>query len=159
MSGLDLEKMNLFSKKTPKITQKPIEAMPATSKNLKKAIENFEDEEVIKSSSQSLHQPLKVNAPVMNIPRSQPFESKAKFDKFIPITTRISQEEYMELKGIENTIMRSRSKGNNINRERITFNSVMRCLVKNFLEKSDAIDFSEINNEQELNERIKKMLV
>ena len=152
MSGLDLEKMNLFSKKTPKPAPKPIEAMPATPKNVAKAVEQFDEEEFVEVKVQA---PIKKAAPMVQ--KRPQNESRAKFDKFIPITTRISEDEYMGLKGVENTIMRSRSKGNTEGRERITFNSVMRCLVTNFLEKSEGMDLSEIQNEAELNDRIKAM--
>ena len=152
MSGLDAKSFDLFSKKPKAAPPKPIEVKPATTANVQKAVEEFdaEEEAVVKA------QVKKVN-PIAQ--RKVPVQSKAKFDTFVPVTTRISQEEYMGLKGVENTIMRSRTKGNSENRERITFNSVMRCLVKNFLEKSESSDLSEIQNEEELNERIREMFV
>lgn len=150
MSGLDAKNFDLFSKKPKAAPPKPIEVKPATPVNVQKAVEEFDAEEgvvvkaPVKKVAQIAHKKIQV-------------QSKAKFDTYVPVTTRISQEEYMGLKGVENTIMRSRTKGNSENRERITFNSVMRCLVKNFLEKSESTDLSEIQNEEELNDRIKAM--
>lgn len=154
MSGLDLNKMDLFSKKAPKAPPKPIEVTPTTTKGIEESIQKFDAEEVIVPKQQKA-----IQTPTPKI-TSKPqivtkVESRAKFDKFVPVTTRISEDEYMGLKRVENQIMRNRSKTNSENRERITFNSVMRCLVANFLEKSDDIDLSEIQNEEILNERIK----
>ena len=152
MSGLDAKNFDLFSKKPKAAPPKPIEVKPATPVNVQKAVEEFDTEEEL-----VLKAPVKKVAPIP--PKKVQVQSKAKFDTFVPVTTRISQEEYMGLKGVENTIMRSRSKGNSENRERITFNSVMRCLVANFLENSESMNLAEINNEAELNERIKAMFL
>ena len=150
MSGLDAKSFDLFSKKPKTAPPKPIEVKPATPMNVQKAVEEFDAEEEVVVKA-----PVRKVAPIAS--KKLPVKSKAKFDTFVPVTTRISQEEYMGLKGVENTIMRSRTKGNTEGRERITFNSVMRCLIANFLENSENMDLAEINNEAELNERIKAM--
>jgi hypothetical protein len=156
MSGLDLNKMDLFAKKTPKMAPKPIDVMPATPKMVEEAIQKFDEEVVVEKKVQPRVE-VKIQKPAPVVKNIIQNESRAKFDKFVPVTARISENEYMELKRVENQIMRNRSKGNFENRERITFNSVVRCLISNFLDKSENIDLSEINNEAELNERIRAM--
>ena len=63
----------------------------------------------------------------------------------------------MDIKHIENSIMRSRSKIGNEDRERITSNSILRCLVTSFIDRVELLDFEEIDNEEILNQRIQKL--
>lgn len=156
MSGLDISKMDLFGKKTLNTPQKPIEVLPVSSKVIQESVKKFDDEKIIQTTAKEFDKS-QSNKLTSNPQVSVKNESRAKYDKFVPVTTRISENEYMDLKRVENQIMRNRSKTNAENRERITFNSVMRCLVSNFLLRSDDIDLSEIQNEEILNERITSM--
>lgn len=126
MSGLNLDTMDLFNKKS-KPVMKPIEVSePKSSAKIP-----VSEKEVSDSSSA--------------IP---------KFEKFTPVTARISEENYIELKRIESLIMRSRTRSPGKRRERITANSVLRCLVSSFVERIEDIDLSEIHNESVLSQRI-----
>lgn len=80
-----------------------------------------------------------------------------KYESFLPVTLRLKEENFMDLKHIENSIMRSRSKTGNEDRERITSNSILRCLVTSFIDRVDLLDFEEIDNEEILNQRIQKL--
>jgi hypothetical protein len=148
--------MDLFAKKAPKASPKPIEVVPATPRAIEESARKFDEEKELEVNLKKAEKSIAPRAIVQPqiIAKN---ESRAKYDKFVPVTTRISEDEYMGLKRVENQIMRNRSKANPENRERITFNSVMRCLVANFLERSDDINLSEIQNEEILNERIKEM--
>lgn len=80
-----------------------------------------------------------------------------KFETFVAPTFRIPEEHDLELKKIEHFIMRNRRKGSNADsRERITTNTVVRAMIANFLERAGDIDFSNIDNEEMLKERIEK---
>jgi hypothetical protein len=80
-----------------------------------------------------------------------------KYESFLPVTLRLKEENFMDLKHIENSIMRSRSKAGNDERERITTNSILRSLVTSFIDRIDLLDFEEIDNEEILNQRIQKL--
>ena len=80
-----------------------------------------------------------------------------KYESFLPVTLRLKEENFMDLKHIENSIMRSRSKTGNEDRERITSNSILRCLVTSFIDRIDLLDFEEIDNEEMLNQRMQKL--
>lgn len=84
-------------------------------------------------------------------------ESGSRFDQLLPVTLRVSEDDYMDLKQIENSIMRGRSKNASSDRERITVNSILRCLVSNFIERVDLVDLGDIENEYVLNSRIQKI--
>ncbi len=83
-------------------------------------------------------------------------ESKAKYETFLPITSRVREEDVQTLKKIENTIMRGRRKGGGESRERITTNSILRCMIANFLERANDLDLTNIENEAELKIRLDK---
>lgn len=83
-------------------------------------------------------------------------ESKAKYETFLPITSRVREEDVQTLKKIENTIMRGRRKGGSESRERITTNSILRCVIANFLERANDLDLTNIENEAELKIRLDK---
>ena len=83
-------------------------------------------------------------------------ESKAKYESFLPITSRVREEDVQTLKKIENTIMRGRRKGGGESRERITTNSILRCVIANFLERANDLDLTNIENEAELKIRLDK---
>jgi hypothetical protein len=80
-----------------------------------------------------------------------------KYESFLPVTLRLKEENFMDLKHIENSIMRSRSKAGKEDRERITSNSILRCLVTSFIDRIDLLDFEEIDNEEILNQRMQKL--
>jgi hypothetical protein len=80
-----------------------------------------------------------------------------KYESFLPVTLRLKEENFMDLKHIENSIMRSRAKTTNEDRERITSNSILRCLVTSFIDRADLFDFEDIDNEVILNQRIQKL--
>jgi hypothetical protein len=81
-----------------------------------------------------------------------------KFETFVAPTFRIPEQHDLELKKIEHFIMRNRKKGNNSDsRERITTNTVVRAMIANFLERAGDIDFSNIDNEEALKDRMEKI--
>ncbi len=73
-------------------------------------------------------------------------------------TFRIPQEHDLELKRIEQTIMRNRRRGQVIEgRERITSNTVVRALLANFIDRVGEMDLTHIDNEEMLKERMEKV--
>jgi hypothetical protein len=100
--------------------------------------------------------PVKVESFVSSMKEASDESKVAKYETFLPVTARIPESQSMELKRMENTIMRSRSKSSNNDRERITVNSIMRCMITNFLERAGDLDLSDIDNEEMLRERMEK---
>jgi hypothetical protein len=84
-------------------------------------------------------------------------EPTNKFESMLPVTLRIQEEHFMDLKQIENSIMRSRSRSKSDDRERITTNSILRCLVASFIDRIEMIDLEGVENEEILKERIQKI--
>lgn len=143
--GLNVDGMDLFGgKKANKPKIKPVV--------VKKPISVVEEAEEVREQKQEIIEPV-----ISQNKRQVKVKSKAKFDKFTPVTARITEDLYMDLKTLENRIMRSRSKSTNLKRERITTNSVLRCLISSFLERTEDLDISEIQNEEILADRIEKL--
>lgn len=162
MSGLDKNSFDLFAPKKATSAPKPMVTKPATPKIIEEEITNFDEEMALEEAIEEKVVEIKsVPKTVVKTPfkakTKTKFESKAKFDKFNPITIRMSDEEVMGLKQLENEIMRNRSRNTTEYKERITVNSIVRCLVSNFLENAESGNFSEIQNEEVLNERIKAL--
>ncbi len=182
--SLDVNNFNLFAKKS---SQKPAPIpVAATSKEVEeKEIEKFDDEIVetpiilANSNSQTIEIPPVIKAveierfedirPAMvnvsthlnnykNIEKNKETTTLRKFETFAAPTFRIPQEHDFELKRIEQTIMRNRKKGQNVDsRERITSNTVVRALIANFLDRVGDMDLSNIDNEEVLRERMEKV--
>jgi hypothetical protein len=200
MSGLDVEKFNLFGKKNgatrpmPKPVAVPVTTPKVIEEEIKKFDEEFEIEllpveaEEIIVKEPVLEKMVKldgeierfaVEAPVL---KASDFEKPAyvpsksievslrapeknkddaqlrKFETFVAPTFRITDQQDLELKSIEHSIMRNRKKGQNVeSRERITTNTVIRALIANFIERAGDIDLSNIDNEEMLKERMEKV--
>lgn len=148
--SLDMANFDLFSKNKQNIIQKPI---VAALKIEEKEIEPIQDKVEMKREEVSpvIHE-IKAYEQVQTIEENK----SPKYETFLPVTTRILEAHALELKKIENTIMRNRKKAPSSDRERITVNTVMRCLISNFLERAGDLNLSNIDNETELNERLEK---
>lgn len=149
MSGLNLDSMDLFNKKT--VTKRS--QVPVNNLKIEDEVEKLEPVKVKAISRVEEESPTE-ERPVL---KKSKFKSKSKYDKYTPVTTRIGEDLYMELKKIENHIMRSRSKKSSFERERITSNSILRCLIASFIEREELIDFSEVQNEKILSDRIESI--
>jgi len=115
-------------------------------------------ERVTESQYKSVAEEKSHSVKIKSKPISKKVELKTnKYESFLPVTLRLKEENFMDLKHIENSIMRSRSKTGNEDRERITSNSILRCLVTSFIDRIDLFDFEEIDNEEILNQRIQKI--
>lgn len=156
--SIDKTSFDLFSKKTPEtknpevVIQKTYEtqAPKAAEKIPEKVFEN----PVIKNTVEERTVAPKVKTKII----SKKLETRTnKYESFLPVTLRIKEENFMDLKHIENSIMRSRSKNSNEERERITTNSILRTLVTSFIDRIDLLDFEDIDNEEILNLRIQKL--
>jgi len=85
-------------------------------------------------------------------------ESRANYEKLYPMALRVTSEQNLELKRLETLIMRNRVRDpENTERERITANTIIRALLSNFINRSDDIDFSDIDNEEDLTSKIEKI--
>lgn len=73
--------------------------------------------------------------------------------KLIPLLP----DEILRLDILSRDIMGLREDKSNALRERITANSIIRCLIGNFLEKSPLFNLEGINNETELYKRVKRL--
>ena len=99
-----------------------------------------------------------VSVPERSMDKPKTDTSKMKYESFIPLTFRITENQDLELKKIEHMIMRNRKKGVNADsRERITTNTVVRAVLANFLDRAGDLDLSNIDNEEMLRERIEKV--
>lgn len=181
MSGLDVNNFNLFAKKA---SAKPIPAAVNSKEIIEKEIEIFDNEvgEAPVESTKIINKPMDLapsikaveierfqdapqtmanitsNNHVKNIEKNKEITSLRKFETFAAPTFRIPQEHDLELKRIEQMIMRNRRKGQNIDsRERITSNTVVRALIANFLDRVGDMDLSNIDNEEMLKERMEKV--
>ena len=170
MSGLDVNNFNLFAKKS---SPKPSPVPVAVTKDevIEENLEKFQEEmietaPIIKSveiEKNELVRPAMINvSPTMNsyrnIEKNKDTSSLRKFETFSAPTFRIPQEHDLELKRVEQNIMRNRRKGQNIDsRERITSNTVVRALIANFLDRVGDMDLSNIDNEEMLKERMEKV--
>lgn len=148
--SLDMANFDLFSKNKQNIIQKPI----VTSLKIEeKEIETIQDKvEVRREEAPPVIHENMVKEQIQMVEENK----SPKYETFLPVTARILEAHALELKKIENTIMRNRKKESNSSRERITVNTVMRCLISNFLERAGDLDLSNIDNETELNERLEK---
>lgn len=159
--SIDMQNFDLFNKKKNPIAPKPVVVTPTI-------IENpiIEEDEGIEIDLSPVHSDL-VNEPVLEVSKPQVRVSEykelatdenktAKYETFLPLTARIVESQVMELKKLENQIMRSRSKSSKNDRERITVNTIMRCMISNFLERAGDLDLSSIDNEEILKERMEK---
>ena len=138
-------------------TEVGAEMTPAMNNNFSVEIERFED---IKPTSamNAISMEKAVQAPTRMIERTRDVPSKMKYESYVPLTFRISEEHDLELKKIEHFIMRNRRKGvNTDSRERITTNTVVRAMIANFLERAGDLDLSNIDNEEMLKERMEKV--
>ena len=148
--SLDMANFDLFSKNKQNIIQKPI---VAAIKIEDQEIETTQGKvEMKRQEVAPVIQEIKANEQVQTIGENK----SPKYETFLPVTARILEAHALELKKIENTIMRNRKKAPCSDRERITVNTVMRCLISNFLERAGDLDLSNIDNETELNERLEK---
>ncbi len=170
MSGLDVNNFNLFAKKS---SPKPSPVPVAVTKDevIEENLEKFQEEmietaPIIKSveiEKNEVVRPAMINvSPTMNsyrnIEKNKDTSSLRKFETFSAPTFRIPQEHDLELKRVEQNIMRNRRKGQNIDsRERITSNTVVRALIANFLDRVGDMDLSNIDNEEMLKERMEKV--
>ena len=180
MSGLNVENFNLFAKKSP---AKPVQApTPVVEKEMipveiakeevtivnemKTAmdhteiiatqipveIERFDD--IKPNTNRQYHE---VETRVIH-EKTQETNKIRKFETFATPTFRIPQEHDLELKRIEQTIMRNRRRGQVIEgRERITSNTVVRALLANFIERVGDMDLTHIDNEEMLKDRMEKV--
>ena len=124
--------------------------------NFSVEIERFED---IKPTSvmNTITMEKAVQSPSRMIEKTRDVPSRMKYESYVPLTFRISEEHDLELKKIEHFIMRNRRKGvNTDSRERITTNTVVRAMIANFLERAGDMDLSNIDNEEMLKERMEK---
>ena len=148
--SLDMANFDLFSKNKQNIIQKPI---VAAIKIEDQEIETTQGKvEMKREEVAPVIQEIKANEQVQTIGENK----SPKYETFLPVTARILEAHALELKKIENTIMRNRKKAPCSDRERITVNTVMRGLISNFLERAGDLDLSNIDNETELNERLEK---
>lgn len=170
MSGLDVNNFNLFAKKS---SPKPSSVPVAVTKNVvtEEEIEKYQEEmietaPIMKSVEIEKNEdvrPAMINvSPTMNsyrnIEKNKDTTSLRKFETFSAPTFRIPQEHDLELKRVEQTIMRNRRKGQNAEtRERITSNTVVRALIANFLERVGDMDLTNIDNEEMLKERMERV--
>jgi len=170
MSGLDVNNFNLFAKKS---SPKPSPVPVAVTKNvvIEEEIEKYQEETIetppimksVEIEKNEDVRPVMINvSPTMNsyrnIEKNKDTNSLRKFETFSAPTFRIPQEHDLELKRIEQTIMRNRRKGQNAEtRERITSNTVVRALIANFLERVGDMDLTNIDNEEMLKERMEKV--
>lgn len=154
--SIDKASFDLFNKKPiePKIPEPEVQKVfVQQSPQSQRPIERVTESQ-FKSVAEEKSQSLKIK----NKPISKRVEIKTnKYESFLPVTLRLKEENFMDLKHIENSIMRSRSKTGNEDRERITSNSILRCLVTSFIDRIDLFDFEEIDNEEILNQRIQKI--
>lgn len=151
--SIDKASFDLFNKKPiePKIPEPEVQKVFVQQSQ--RPIERVTESQ-FKSVAEEKSQSLKIK----NKPISKRVEIKTnKYESFLPVTLRLKEENFMDLKHIENSIMRSRSKTGNEDRERITSNSILRCLVTSFIDRIDLFDFEEIDNEEILNQRIQKI--
>ncbi len=103
MSGLDKNSFDLFAPKKATSAPKPMVTKPATPKIIEEEITNFDEEMALEEAIEEKVVEIKsVPKTVVKTPfkakTKTKFESKAKFDKFNPITIRMSDEEIMGLK-------------------------------------------------------------
>jgi hypothetical protein len=159
--SIDKASFDLFSKKAPEtkpaepIIQKSFETqIPRNTERTADPIIEQKIEAHSRSSIEEKTTPLKIKSKTI----SKRVEVKTnKYESFLPVTLRLKQEDFMDLKHIENSIMRSRSKNGSEDRERITTNSILRSLVSSFINRADLFDFEDIDNEEILNQRIQKV--
>lgn len=156
MSGLDTTNFDLFAKK-PKKTNPLQQLVSEETKSNDETIEVKKDEianeklEHTTEVSNTRSKPLAhVNDKYINNDKKI-----AKFETFKHVGVRITDEQELELKRIEQYIMRNRTK-NKTERERITANSIIRCLIQSFIEVSDDLDLNEVHNEEILQVKIDK---
>lgn len=151
--SLDMANFDLFSKNKQNIIQKPIVAALKIEEK-EKEIEPIQGKvEMKREEVVPVFHEIKANEQVQIIEANK----SPKYETFLPVTARILEAHALELKKIENTIMRNRKKAPSSDRERITVNTVMRCLISNFLERAGDLDLTNIDNETELNERLEKV--
>ena len=150
------------TKEVVKLTQ-VIERIEAKAPVLEIEIERFEETkpaQTLATTSGPKHINKEMKAIEVTLRPSEKTTSDPalrKFETFVAPTFRIPEEHDLELKKIEHFIMRNRKKGNNSeSRERITTNTVVRAMIANFLERAGDIDFSNIDNEEILKERMEK---
>jgi hypothetical protein len=180
MSGLNVENFNLFAKKSP---AKPVQAPAPIVEEVIRPTEMAKEEiTIVKEMNTSAGQTeIMVNQIPVEIERfddirptttrqyhevetrvvpekTQETNKIRKFETFATPTFRIPQEHDLELKRIEQTIMRNRRRGQVIEgRERITSNTVVRALLANFIERVGDMDLTHIDNEEMLKERMEKV--
>ena len=179
MSGLNVENFNLFAKKSPakpvqaptpvvekeiipvevakeittvKEMDTPIGHTEITAAQMPVEIERFDD--IKPTTSRQYHE---VETRAVH-EKSLETNKIRKFETFATPTFRIPQEHDLELKRIEQTIMRNRRRGQVVEgRERITSNTVVRALLANFIERVGDMDLTHIDNEEMLKERMEKV--
>jgi hypothetical protein len=150
--SIDKSSFDLFSKKTPE-TKAP-EIQKIFEAQTPKVTERTVEMPVVKNTIEERSFVPKVKNKMI----SKKIEIRTnKYESFLPVTLRLKEENFMDLKHIENSIMRSRSKVTSEDRERITSNSILRCLVTSFIDRADLFDFEDIDNEIILNQRIQKL--
>jgi hypothetical protein len=183
MSGLNVENFNLFAKKP---AAKPIQRPVATVQEVVEAPQEMEMKNEINlikemNATAQMTEMASMAAPVeierfeeihpttiqvyaQNIEtrtvadKNKEVNKVRKFETFATPTFRIPLEHDLELKRIEQTIMRNRKKGQFIEgRERITSNTVIRALLANFIDRVGDMDLSNIDNEEMLKERMEKI--
>ena len=159
--SLDVNNFDLFNKKKPAPIAKPIVETPRVIEETPVIEEEAFEIELAPIQAEPIIEKAMSVTPVQQKTIESKVESieenkVAKYETFLPITARIPESQSMELKRIENQIMRSRSKSSKNDRERVTVNSIMRCMITNFLERAGDLDLSDIDNEEMLKERMEK---
>ena len=164
MSGLNVENFNLFAKKAP--AHKPTPRPVAIEQELEKFDAEIETpiiqaSPVIETAAVEIERfeevrPIQIQAKIQEKNKGE--APLRKFETFVAPTFRIPEQHDLDLKKIEHVIMRNRKKGANLeSRERITTNSVVRALIANFLDRVGDVDFSNIDNEEMLKDRMEKV--
>ena len=175
MSGLNVENFNLFAKKAP--AHKPAPRPVVIEQELEKSdaeietpiiqaapvmeaaaveIERFEEVRPTQILTTQVERPIQIQTKIQDKNKGE--APLRKFETFVAPTFRIPEQHDLDLKKIEHVIMRNRKKGANLeSRERITTNSVVRALIANFLDRVVDVDFSNIDNEEMLKERMEKV--
>lgn len=151
--SIDKSSFDLFSKKTPETKAPEVSAQRTYEAQTPKTVERVMETPVRNETTEK-----STASKVKNKSTFKRVEVKTnKYESFLPVTLRLKEENFMDLKHIENSIMRSRSKNGNEDRERITSNSILRCLVTSFIDRIELLDFEEIDNEEILNQRIQRL--
>lgn len=141
-----------------------LEAAPEVIQNFSVEIERFEEmrsapvQNTVTQKKPEIIQDRSIELTLRAPEKNKDEAALRKFETFVAPTFRIAEEHDLELKKIEHFIMRNRKKGHNTDsRERITTNSVVRAMLANFLERAGDLDFSNIDNEEVLKDRMEKI--